>query len=248
MKVINDHQRTLYERFSLNSSEKQLNSYLAHLSKFESRRNIKILDIGGATGHLAYLMKNHFEDNGCEVYVVDPTVYDTWDESAFGKDVNFICDSIENLKDIFEENSFDIIIANRVFHHFVHSSWRKSLKRMDEYMKAIHSLLKGDGVFCVMDHFYNGMIIDSASSFLIYSLTTIRVPAIAKFIKKMGAESAGVGTCFLSEKMWKKKITNAGFNIDCIERSKPAKLKLTKRLLMFKEEIHDNVIIASPIK
>lgn len=249
MKVINDHQKNLYERFSLTSCEKQLNRYLSHLSEFESRKDLKILDIGGATGHLAYLMKKHFEQNGAEVYVVDPTEYDSWDRSAFGNDVHFICDTVENLQKIFDDNTFDIIIANRVFHHFIHSSWRKSLKKMDEYMKTIHSLLKNDGLFCVMDHFYNGALIDTASSFLIFSLTTIQNPKIANFVKKMGAESAGVGTCFLSEKMWKKKLNKAGFNIIKMEKTKPMKLSAAKRLLlMFKEATQDDMIIAAPIK
>ena len=246
MEVINRHQTELYGSFAKSEGMKHLERYLTYLQEFENRKKIRILDIGGATGHLAYLLKKYYEHNGAEVYVVDSTSYDTWSESGFGNDVHFICDSVENLKDLFEDNTFDLIFANRVFHHFVQSSWQRSLKGIDECMQTIHSLLKVDGCFCIMDHFYNGALIDSGSSFLVYTFTSIHNPLIAKLVKKMGAESAGVGTCFLSEQMWKHKLGKSGFDIIHIERTIPDKMTLAKRILMFKNASRDNLIIAVP--
>ncbi len=248
MDKINDHQKELYETFSSNGSELHLSRYLPHLKEYENRKNLKILDIGGATGHFAYLLKKHFKNSKVEIYVVDMTEYYTWEESSFGNDIHFICDSVENLKILFEENSFDLIFANRVFHHFVQSSWRKSLNSMDEYMHTIRTLLKNDGLFCVMDHFYNGAIIDSSSSFLIYTLTSIKNPYIAKIVKNLGAESAGVGTCFLSKRMWITKLIRAGFDIAHIENAKSDRITAVKRMLMFKEASQNNLIFATSNK
>ena len=160
----------------------------------------------------------------------------------------FVCDSVDNLKELFKGDTFDLIFANRVFHHFVQSSWQKSLNSMDQYMADIRYLLKKDGLFCVMDHFYDGIIFDSISSFLVYTFTSIKTPFITKLVKRMGAESAGVGTCFLSERMWKTKLIRSGFNIVHIEKTKPDKMTLAKLLLLFRCARRDNIIISAPNK
>ena len=246
MKKINEHQMALYESFASHECLKHLKRYLKYLGDFKSRRNLKILDIGGGTGHFASVVMNYYKSNDVEVYVIDPVCEEALRNGETG--VNFICDSAENLSSIFEENTFDIIFANRVFHHFVQSSWQKSLKGMDECMHAIYALLKNDGLFCVMDHFYDGAILDWGSSLLCYTFTSIKEPHIAKILKRMGAESAGVGTCFLSEKMWKDKLERTGFDILHIEKTMPDAMTISKRILLFKEARRDNIIISRPRK
>lgn len=249
MRTINVHQKNLYEEYERQGSQRYFDRYKQYLEPFRQNQGIRILDIGGASGYFAMLLKSFFQENGAEVYVLDITAYDTWTDSALGRDIHFICDSVENLDKHFSSNTFDIVFANRVFHHFIDESWCATLTGMDRYLHAIRNLLKDNGTFFIMDHFYNGMIMDAASSFLIYSLTSIQDPVLSRIVKKLGAETAGVGVCFQSEKMWVNRIQKCGFDILLIEKSKYYKLGLLKRLgLMNKEVSKNNILCAVPSK
>lgn len=249
MQEINDSQKKLYEKYDLEGSRRYLDRYLDKLEAFTDRKNIKILDIGGASGHFALLLKEFFSENNVEVYVVDNTRYDTWSEDELGKDIHFVHDSVEHLDVIFEDNTFDIVFANRVFHHFILDSWRKSLNEMESYLWMINGILKPDGMLFVMDHFYNGMVIDSATSFWIYTLTSVKNPAFAKIVKKLGAMTAGVGVCFQSEKMWIERIQKCGFEIKKVDSMPCDKYSRIKKLALFcKSMSRNNIICATPKK
>ena len=249
MQEINAHQRTLYEKYDFEGSRRYLDKYCKHLACFTHRKALKILDIGGASGYFAWILKEHFQNAQVEVYVLDSSQYDSWAEDALGKDIHFICASVENISTLFRENTFDIIFANRVFHHFIDKSWKKSLQGMEASLVAISKILKEDGMLCIMDHFYNGIVVDPAASFIIYSLTSVKNSFFARIIKKLGAMTAGVGVCFLSEKMWMKKVTSAGFEILNVERSACDKLKFLKKVaLLCKSVSRNNIICAKPIK
>lgn len=250
MKQINSHQKSLYEKYDLAGSKRYFDHYVPHLERFSRKRNIKILDIGGASGFFAYLLKEYFDQlGGAEVYVVDSTEYDSWAESALGGYIHFIHDSVENLDTLFAENSFDIVFANRVFHHFVDKTYSKTLSGMDRSIAMIHRILKEDGLLCIMDHFYDGMLIDSAASRLIYLYTSIKNPFLASLVKKLGAMTAGVGVCFQSEKMWIRRVEKGNFQIEGIERTARDNLHPLKRIgLLCKGMSRNNLILATPKK
>ena len=86
MKKINAYQRELYASFASSGSQEHVNRYLYYLKEFENRENIKILDIGGATGDFVYLLKKYFGTKKVEAYVVDSTIYDTWTSIPEGGD------------------------------------------------------------------------------------------------------------------------------------------------------------------
>jgi len=249
MKKINDYQKELYEMFDLQGSREQLQKYEQWLGRFKGRKNIRILDIGGAGGCFALLLKQYFGANGVEIYVIDSVEYDSWKREDMRDEICFICDSVENLERHFREDTFDIIFANRVFHHFVDASWRKSLNGMEMIMRSVRKILKEDGAFFILDHFFNGAAIDWAPSFLIYTLTSIRSPLLVKFVHKLGSESAGVGVCFQSEEMWKKRVVRCGFSIEHVHRDPLFKLSLIKKIcLLCKNARYDCVIYAVPRK
>lgn len=247
MRNINGHQKSVYAEYERQGSERYFKRYEAYLSAFKDRDTLRILDIGGASGYFAMQLKSHFQNKNVEIYVLDITEYDTWRQAEFGRDIHFVCDSVENIGTIFQKNFFDMIFANRVFHHFVDESWKKTLAGMETSMKLIRQLLRRDGVFFVMDHFYDGLICDAATSFLIYHATSIKLPLLAGLVKKLGADTAGVGVCFQSEKMWTERIQKCGFRLNQIERSPCDKVRFLKRLLLLiKKARRNNVICAVP--
>lgn len=248
MREINDHQKMLYEKYDFDDSKKAFECYEPFLSLFKGKEDLKILDIGGASGHFSMLLKDYFGSTA-KIYVMDITEYDTWKEEEFGSQICFVRDTVENLgSGVFQEKSFDIIFANRVFHHLVDETWNKTLRGMENVLRTIHGLLREQGTLCILDHFYNGYFFDASTSWMIYHLTSIRNPVLSRFIKHLGAQSTGVGVCFLSEKMWIKLLKACGFTTR-IHRSKYFALKPIKRIALLNKNARlDNIIYAFPGK
>jgi SAM-dependent methyltransferase len=202
---INNYQKDLYLNLEKKSAKLLLGRYAAVLENVASKNEkIKILDIGGASGYFSEALYDFFQGKNCEITLIDTIVYDTWD--GFAAKINFIHESASNLEKIFPTGAFDIIFANRVFHHFVTDSWKKSISHIDDIMRQMSVILKDSGQLCIMDNFYNGLLFDSAASKMIYALTTCKIPFIVKRFNRLGSKSAGVGVCFLSKKMWYKLI------------------------------------------
>lgn len=149
---------------------------------------------------------------------------------------------------LFEENTFDLVFANRVFHHFVEKRYKQTLEGMDKALFAIARILKPEGMLCIMDHFYDGLIFDGAASRLIYGYTSIRNPVLASIVKKLGAMTAGVGVCFQSEKMWIRRVEK-NFTIRELQRMPCDRLSLLKRIgLLCKQMRRNNILLGTPKK
>jgi SAM-dependent methyltransferase len=126
-------------------------------------------------------LRSCFPDKSCEIFVLDTTQYDTWTKNA--DKVTFVKDSAENLGKLFAEETVDLIFANRVFHHFVKSSWRKSFRGMACIMRQAALTLKKNGLLCITDHFYEGRLHHTSASRVIYALTSISFAPIALFFR-----------------------------------------------------------------
>lgn len=249
METINTHQQSRYEKYEKNTAEKDVKLYEEVLSGYRGRAGLRILDIGGASGTFALTLADYFGGDA-EIYVLDSSDYDTWQDEEYTSKVHFIKESVENLCSVFQDaEPFDLIFANRVFHHFIGKGWRKTLKGMDDVLGQIRQVLAENGTLCIKDHFYNGMVCDKSTSFMIFSLTTCSIPAIAKTVQKNGAHSAGVGVCFQSEKMWLKRLKKNGFVVDGMYRQPYRRLAKKKRfLLLCKEYSLDNNIYVKKTK
>ena len=214
------------------SVEKYISDCESLFSEYIPQQKINVLDIGGGNGNFAMAVKHYFGGKA-DVYVLDTTAYDTWNNAEFSQNITFIRDSVEHLNTIFPEDfKFDIIFANKVFHHFVSSSYRETLNGMNNYLRMICDLLAPEGTLCIHEHFYNGRIFDASSSLIIYMITSCRIPAIVSLAKRFSAESAGVGVCFQSERMWLKRLHENGFPNVILKRSPYRHLSALKRIVL----------------
>jgi hypothetical protein len=242
IKIINEHQQQLYENHEMKSVVFVTQRFSYILEKIKDRKEIKILDIGGASGYFAMSLNKYFSNKNCKVFLIDTKRYNTW--IKYNHDITFIEGSANDLKRYFEEGAFDLIFANRVFHHFVRKSWKQSINGMFEIMNQINLLLRNDGYFCILDHFYNGFLYNQAASQIIYTLTSCTFSPIVKICNKLGAESSGVGVCFLSKKMWYNLFLKSGFEVEIINEGKDLRIKLYKNILLsIKSSVMNNVII-----
>ena len=118
--------------------------------------------------------------------------------------------SVENLKYI-DETKYDLIFFNWLLHHLVSESYAETRRYIDRALSSATALLSERGRISIYENMYNGLVIDSLASWITYQLTS--VPAIAPFVKKRGANTAGVGVCFLSYSQWCSTFQRIGLRI-----------------------------------
>jgi len=241
IKKINAFQEQYYEDIDKMASDWLLKRFEPTLRKFNGNGTIKVLDVGGGSGFFSMKIREYFSENNCEIYVLDTTKYKTWNE--FSEKVTFIEDSAENIEKTFEDNKFDIVFAKYVFHHFVKNTWKDSIKSMEYIIGQINKVLKNNGRLCIVDQFYNGYPLDSNASKMIYMFTTCKFPLFPKIFKRLGAQSAGVGVCFLSKKMWLKLLSNNGFGIETLEEPVPTKRKWYEHIGLLLKTWNDGCMI-----
>jgi len=118
--------------------------------------------------------------------------------------------SVERIDSLFSEK-FDLIFFNWVLHHIVADSYTTSRRAISRTLERCAKHLRHGGRISILENLYDGLLVDSLPSKLIYFLTSSRMlqPLTARF----GANTAGVGVCFLSRIMWQKTIEGAGLKI-----------------------------------
>jgi len=244
IKHINEYQKIQYEKLEKDMHKGLLSRFEPYLSKYKNSNSIKILDIGGASGYFAMEIKEYFANEDCEVTVVDNTAFDTW--AGFSNRITFIQSSADKLDSIFDENTFDLIFVNRLFHHLVRENWKKTIEGISSIMGKIHKILKPDGQLCITDHFYDGLVFDEICSKVIYMISSSTFSPILKICKKFGSLSAGVGVCFLSYKMWVKLLNENNLQIDKLDLTNNEFITAIykKILLLNSKNTLDNIIIA----
>lgn len=88
---------------------------------------------------------------------------------------------------------------------------------MQTCMRKLSKKLSKNGKLCILDIFYDGLLIDSWPSRVIYQCTSMKNKFLIKLFRKLGARSAGSGVCFQSEKMWHHLICQGHLTIDVLE-------------------------------
>jgi len=125
-----------------------------------------------------------------------------------------ILDSVENVGNI--DTRYDIIFLNWVLHHFVSETYAQTRQNQCRTLSAANTLLAERGRISVFENVYDGMLIESLPGRIIYQLTSNRV--LKGITRRLGANTAGVGVCFLSKKQWLSTIHDAGLDVlKCIE-------------------------------
>jgi hypothetical protein len=168
--------------------------------------DFSFLDIGGGNGVFADRLLNYYPQS-------KGTVLDNaqvlLDKNQINPRKTIICASVENLNSI--ENKYDLICFNWLLHHLVGNSYSETRINMSTAINSVIPLITPHGRVSIFENMYNGLAIDGLPSRLIFMLTSSK--AITGIIKKMGANTAGVGVCFLSQKQWIETISKAGLKL-----------------------------------
>jgi SAM-dependent methyltransferase len=97
---------------------------------------------------------------------------------------------------------YDLICLNWLLHHLVGNSYRNSKRNIAATLHSLEPLLTECGRISVFENMYDGIVWDSLPSRLIYELTAFK--PLKAVISRMGANTAGVGVCFLSNQTWRR--------------------------------------------
>lgn len=122
-----------------------------------------------------------------------------------------LCESIENMENLFFGNKFDIIFMNWILHHLVTDSYLNTLKNVKSILEVSSKILNDRGRISIFENMYNGLVFDNFPCHIIYHLTSCT--KLSKLIKRFGANTAGVGVCFRSKKAWVNLAENAGLRV-----------------------------------
>jgi Methyltransferase domain len=160
-----------------------------------SRGEFSFLDIGGGNGKFADRLLNEYPK--CRVTILDNSQM-LLNANLENPRKILICDSVENLDKL--NITYDLISLNWLLHHLVGNSYAESRKNIYSTLSLVLKLLNEGGRISIFENMYDGILFKNWPGFLIYQLTSSKL--IAKITKKMGANTAGVGVCFLSKNQW----------------------------------------------
>ena len=187
--------------------------------------DFRFLDVGGGNGlFVDRLLENYPNSRGTLLDNSQLLLNKNKTNSRKKK----ICDSVENLSNL--EGKYDLICFNWLLHHLVGNSYWETRKNISIALGDAISLLTYRGRISIFENMYNGLIFDGLPSHLIFNLTYNKT--IASLIKKMGANTAGVGVCFLSRKQWIKVINRIN-NLELLQYTDDKKWNIPLKRQIF---------------
>ena len=201
---------------------------------------IHILDIGGGNGLFADKLLKHFPFS--EVTIVEP------DLPLLARNTAHCHKHLVNktFQDFYcAEGSFDIIHMNWVLHHFIGHSYSETVQHQIDSLHQASELLKPGGKLLIFENFYESFVSDDFSGRLIYQLTAMETPK--RLIRKLGANTAGIGVAFHSQNQWCHLINRSGLTVNSVNLCYSfGNLGLTKKAALGISDQQVGFVVCSP--
>ncbi len=188
----------------------------------------RFLDVGGGRGFFAdEILKRFSKATGTVLDNSELLLYQNEPDQR----KRLVLASATELSDSLQDVKFDIVFFNLSLHHFVDTTYRKTRQLQRDALSQAKSVLAPGGAIVVTENLYDGIFDSELPGYLIYLLTSNRL--LAPFVRRLGANTAGCGVCFLSTHGWRKEFET----LQLTEKSfrgvpQPAPLWLTIRLLL----------------
>ena len=190
------------------------------------------LDIGGGNGVFADRILGKYTGSSCTVL----------DNSEYLLSLNkesdrktIVCESVENLGGALAGRKYDIVFLNWLLHHLVSGSYNKTRSNMVECLTQATGLLSPRGRVSVFENLYDGLLFDAFPGYFIYRLTASRM--LAPLTKRLGANTAGVGVCFLSRREWEKTVGSSGLAVASFDTDFKKNLPLHRKLMLHLKDL-----------
>lgn len=171
--------------------------------------SVNVLDVGGGTGMFSDYLLERYINFQC---IVLDNAKSLLQKNRMHVRKRLLYGSAEDIGELVEEPQ-DLILFNLVLHHFVTKSYSSTLQKQREILSAASKVLKPNGRIFVIEDVVKGIFSDNLCSFLINRLTSASNPVLARFVRRMGANTAGTGICFLGSNQWNKQFEESGLQI-----------------------------------
>ena len=165
------------------------------------------LDVGGGKGFFADHILSEFPQSSGVVVDISRLL--------LGQNVpharkRLLLGSGTELRTLFHEK-FDLVFFNFALHHFVGCSYRSTRNMQRASLLDAASILSPRGRIGVAEITYNGLLAHNAPGFIVYHATASKT--LEPLVRRFGANTAGCGVCFLSDKAWRSQFSSCGLAI-----------------------------------
>lgn len=190
-------------------------------------KDFNFLDIGGGNGIFTDRILAHYPKSSG--VLIDNSKY-LLSKNSENPRKTVIETSAENLTGAIRNEKFDIIFMNWLLHHCVTGSFSDTLAMQRKMLAQAHQLLTDDGNLVVFENLPDGYLGEKTCSYIINRITSNKL--LAPVVKKLGANTAGIGVCFLGEKQWSKQFSKTNFSVSGLKKFPNWKLNPIKKLFL----------------
>jgi ubiquinone/menaquinone biosynthesis C-methylase UbiE len=135
-------------------------------------------------------------------------------------------EEIERLTD----RRFDVVFLNFVLHHLIGDGYAETRRNQTRGLEVARRMLTERGRVSIFENAFDGFLVDSAPSVLVYQLTASKL--LAPIVSRLGANTAGVGVCYLSERQWRRTMEAAGLKVIDFSNDEGFEMSLARRVLL----------------
>ncbi len=109
---------------------------------------------------------------------------------------------------------YDLITLNVLLHHLVGDNDNDTRHNVLRCINKLRLLLSAHGRLIVYEQVYDRWFeAGPEPGAIVYGLTRLRNPLVVPVLRRMGANTAGVGVRFRSRTEWRRLFTSAGYDI-----------------------------------
>src|SRR6267378_7836721 len=178
----------------------------ARIDQDFSAGDFRFLDLGGGNGAFTDCVLEAYPD-------ARGTVLDNSEVLLSRNQKNerktLMCESVENLGRVMEK--FDLVCVHWLLHHLIGDSYAETRRNQLATLENLARFLTRRGRISLFENMCNGWLVDNLPGQMIYQITSAK--AVAAITRKLGANTAGVGVCYLSKDAWFPTIQKAGLQI-----------------------------------
>ena len=174
-------------------------------------RPVRVLDIGGGNGVFADKLLEAFPH--ASVTVLDNAEV-LLDQNKPNPRKRLLLSSVEDVSQQLNGELYDLITINWVLHHLVQDGYQPTADGVTETLVTLQENLAPNGMLSIFENLYDGALVDGLPSKAIFHLTSLQIAALAPLFRRLGANTAGVGVCFRSDKQWKQIFDASGLSLE----------------------------------